>query len=102
MALVEHDLAKPELAHEMQIMSCDNDGHAHFLEAFEEVHDLQGQVRIEIAGGLIRNQKRRLTDDGARDADALLFADREFARQRALLAEKPDLIKRRTHALVDF
>ena len=44
------------------------------------------QVRVEVAGGLVGDQQLRLADHRARDADALLFADRELERRGALAA----------------
>ena len=49
----------------------------------------RGERGIEIAGGLIGNQQRRLADDGARDADALLLADRELQRRARSLPSSP-------------
>ena len=58
--------------------------------------------RIEIAGRFIGNEQRRFRDHGARNADALLLAGREFQGPVFLLAEQADLIERRAHALVDL
>ena len=58
--------------------------------------------RIEIAGGLVGNEQRRLGHDRARDSHALLLAGGELERPALLLAEQADLIERRAHALVDL
>ena len=49
-------------------------------------HDLGRQLRIEIAGRLVGDQHRRLGDDRARDADALLLAGRQRDRRDRLRA----------------
>src|SRR6266478_1021593 len=102
LAVLEHDHALAELAHDVQIMGGDHHRHADILEASEEAHDLERQVRIEIAGGLIRDEQRRLAHHRARDADALLLADRQFERQRAFHAEQSHLVQGGAYALVDF
>jgi len=47
---------------------------SNFIKATEDSHDLQGQVRIEIAGWFVSDQHLRPTDDRARDTYSLLFA----------------------------
>ena len=77
-------------------------GHADLAEALEQLHDLEREIGIEIAGGLIRNEQLGFRHHGARDADALLLAGRELERPRLLLAEQAHLVERRAHAFVDF
>src|SRR4029077_17944680 len=72
------------------------------LEAPEQSHHLERQVRIEIARRLIGDQERGLADHGAGDADALLLADGELERQHTLLAEETHLVERGAHAPVDL
>src|SRR5271156_742639 len=83
-------------------MTCDDHGHADVVEALEELHDLEREVRIEVPRRLIGDQQRGLADDGAGDADALLLAGRKLERAAALLAEQSDLVERRAHALLDL
>src|SRR5687767_15339146 len=40
-----------------------------FVQAAQQLHDLDAALRIEIAGGLVGQQHRRLADDRARDRD---------------------------------
>ena len=61
-------------------MARDQHRDADFVEALEDVHDLERQVRVEVAGRFVGDQQRRLADDRARDADALLFAGRQLDR----------------------
>src|SRR3984885_5626229 len=100
--VLEHDAPRAQAIDEVQVVTGDHHRHADVVEALEELHDLEREVRIEITGGLIGDEQRRLADDGAGDADALLLAGRQLERQVALLAEESDLIERRAHALVDL
>ncbi len=50
------------------------------LEAKEQVHDLAAGGLVEVAGGLVGHQDRRIGCDGAGDGDALLLAARELCR----------------------
>src|SRR5262245_48824323 len=49
-------------------------------ETLEEIEDLVGALAVEVAGGLVAEEKRRIGDDRARDADALLLPARELPR----------------------
>src|SRR4029453_16948254 len=49
-------------------------------EAVEQVQHFVGAFPVEVARGLVAKQKRRIGDDRARDADALLFSARELSR----------------------
>ena len=72
------------------------------VEAREQLHDLERQLGIEIAGRLVGDQHVGTRRHGARDADALLLARRERDRRMRLAAAKPDLIERGPHALLDL
>ena len=50
------------------------------VERLQQVEDFVARLAIEIARRLVAEQQRRVGDDGARDADALLLAARELAR----------------------
>ena len=101
-AFAKHDAPRTDLIDEMHIVAGDDHRHADLVEALEQFHDLERELRIEIAGGLIGNEQRRLRHHRPRDADPLLLAGREFQGERFLLAEQADLIQRRPHAFVDF
>ena len=97
-----HDAVRADLIDEMHIVAGDDHRHADLVEAFEQFHDLERELRIEIAGGFIGNEQRGFRHHRAGDADALLLAGREFQRAAFFLAEQADLIERRADALVDF
>ena len=50
------------------------------VERLQQVEDLVAGLAIEVAGRLVAEQQRRVGDDGARDADALLLAAGELPR----------------------
>src|ERR1019366_8213809 len=47
------------------------------------------ELRVEVAGGFVGQNERRLADDGARDGNALLLAARQHARRRGAPAPPP-------------
>src|SRR5262245_14374644 len=49
-------------------------------EAVEQIQDLIGALAVEVAGGLVAEQKGRIGDDRPRDPDPLLLPARELAR----------------------
>ena len=50
------------------------------VERLQQVEDLVARLAVEVAGGLVAQQQRRIGHDGARDADALFLAARQLAR----------------------
>ena len=50
------------------------------VERLQQVEDLVAGLAIEVARRLVAEQQRRIGDDGARDADALLLAAGELPR----------------------
>ena len=50
------------------------------VQRLQQVQDLLGALRVEVAGRLVGHQHRRVGDDGARDGDALLLSARELPR----------------------
>ena len=79
-SFAKDDAARPESLDQVHIVRRDHHGHADVVEALEQLHDLEREIRIQVAGGLIGDQQRRLGDDRPRDADALLLAGRELER----------------------
>src|SRR5699024_7835226 len=55
-----------------------DDGGALLVDAVEQVHDLGGRIRIEVAGGLVGKQDERAVDGGSGDGDALLLTAGQF------------------------
>ena len=50
------------------------------VERLEQAENFVAGFAVEIAGRFVAEQQRRIGDDGARDADALLLAAGERAR----------------------
>jgi hypothetical protein len=76
----------------------DDHGRAARRGVGDQVHDLEREVGVEVAGRLVGEQDVRLVDQRARDRDALLLAARE--RERALVAAvlQADLLQHLEHA----
>ncbi len=49
-----------------------------FVEPFEQPHDFEAGLRIEVAGGLVRQENRRVVHERARDGHALPLTARQF------------------------
>ena len=49
------------------------------IERLEERENFIAALAIEVAGGFVAQEQRGVGDDGARDADALLFTAGELA-----------------------
>ena len=52
------------------------------VDLTEQIHDLERQIGIEIAGRLVREHELRIVDERARDRDPLLLAARQLLGQR--------------------
>jgi len=86
----------------LQIVGGDHQRHPHVVEALEQAHDLQGELRIQVARGLIGDQQGRTTDDRPGDADALLLAAGQRLGHLFLPAQETHLIECRAHAPADL
>ena len=51
-----------------------DDGHPLLVESVEQLHDFPAGFGVEVAGGFIGQQNRRLVNDGAGDGNALIFS----------------------------
>jgi hypothetical protein len=87
---------------QVDVVARDQHRDADFVEAAEDLHHFERQIRVEVAGRLVGDEDRRLAHDGARDADALLLAGRQLQRRALLAPQQSDLIERGAHALADF
>ena len=59
-------------------MSDVDDRHPIAVQPVQQGEDHLGALGVEVAGGLVANQKDRVTRESAGDGDALLFAAGEF------------------------
>ena len=69
------------------------DGRTLVVEPAEELHDLGRLGRVEIARGLIGEQKRGFVNNGAGYADQLLLTARELRGEEVFLADDAEAIK---------
>jgi hypothetical protein len=75
---------------------CDEDNRdaALSVQPLKNVHDLDAGARIEVAGGLVGKDDRRLVDERPRNGDALLLAARQLIREMVETVAKPDDLQR--------
>src|SRR3954469_12834276 len=84
------------LLREAVVVRDHHDGRAvFFVQLFEDAHDLVAHGGIEIAGRLVGEHDARLSDDGARDGNALLLAAGELRRKVMDARRKADAVERR-------
>jgi hypothetical protein len=75
---------------------------ADLVKRLENGHNFSGIFRIKVSGGFVRKQNGRSIDDGARDAQSLLFAAGERNRVGFFTLQQPYLVERRTYSLGTF
>lgn len=83
-------------------MGGDQHGGAVIVKIEKQFQDFERQIGVEIAGRLVGEQDGRPVDNGAGDADALLFAARQHDRAQPLLLQQTDLVERGAHPLRDL
>src|SRR5450631_2721914 len=83
-------------------MGRDHDRHADIVEPLEQLHDLDREIGIQVAGRLIRDKEPRLRDHRSGDAHPLLFSGGQLERAALFLRQQSNLIESRAHPLVDF
>ena len=68
------------------------------VQALEDAHDLSAGARVESTRRLVRQNDRRLVDQGAGDRDTLLLSTGQFRRLVVSSIGKPDCVERRQSA----
>src|SRR2546428_1902397 len=71
-AVIEDDGAPAHAPDELAIVRRDDDRRAARVDLAEQVHDLERQIGIEVAGRLVGEHELRIVHERARDRDALL------------------------------
>ena len=89
------------LAHEIEIVRRHHDGGAARVDVSEQLEDTARRALVQVAGGLVSQEHRRLIDQCPRDGDALLLAARQLARVRLRLRREADLREHAHHARRD-
>src|SRR5206468_2494618 len=79
---VQHQPARVVLVHERDVVRGNDDRRAGLVELDEQAQQALPQVRVDVAGRLVGQQKLRPCDHRARNCGALLLPAREHRRQR--------------------
>ena len=97
-AELAHDLAVGEEEHAMRdgrgacVVGHHDDRLAVFVDrAAQELEDLPARRRVEVSGGLVREENRRLRDERAGDGDTLLLPARQLRRPVREPVGEPDV-----------
>src|SRR5580692_1573316 len=96
-SFMQHQAARIELVHQGDIVGGDDDGRARFVELDEQPQQALTEIGIDVAGGLIGEQKLRPRDHRARNRRALLLAAGEDRRQRPHAIAEPDPLQQLDH-----
>src|SRR5688572_32320928 len=91
--LVEHDDAAGSDVEQAPIVSRKQYGHAGLVDVLEQAQNVDCQLGVEVAGGFVGENERRLTDDGAGYRHALLLASRQHTRQLSPATSEADPIE---------
>src|SRR5438128_3599717 len=75
---------------DIELVGDEDDREPFAVEALQERQHLHARPRVEVAGGLVGQDDRRVVDERSRDGDALLLAARELARMVRLAIGEPD------------
>src|SRR6516165_7982234 len=97
--LVQHETARVELVHQRNVVGGDDDRSPGFVELDEQPQQPLRQIGIDIARGLVGEQKLRPRDHRPRDRRALLLSAREHRWQRGDAVAEPDPVQQFDHLL---
>src|SRR5580693_3938456 len=81
-SFMQHQAARIELVHQGDIVGGDDDGGARLVELDEQPQQALTEIGIDVAGGLVGEQKLRPRDHRACNSRALLLAAGQDRRQR--------------------
>src|SRR5215813_12182691 len=99
-AIMEDEAAGVVLVHQGDVVGSDDDRGAGFVQLDEQPQKTLRQLRIHIAGRLIRQQELRPRDHGASDCGALFLAAGEHRRQRPRVLSESDPVQQLGHLFV--
>src|SRR5262245_23421740 len=77
--LVERDRAAANEPNQFSIVRRDDDGRAAGVDLTKQVHDFEGQIRIEVSRGFVCEHERWIVHKGPRNRDALLLSARQVS-----------------------
>src|SRR6188508_2860924 len=93
---LDHHAPHAETLDKVHVVARDQHRHTDVIEALEQLHDLDRELGIEVAGRLVGDQERGLADHRAGNADPLLLTSRELDRAVVLATEQSHLVERGT------
>ena len=93
LAVTESDLALSERGH-FGVVGDHNDGMTLAVKVAKKLGDDGLVGSVEVASGFVSKEDRWVVDQGARNADALLFAARQFAGQMVNAVSKANSFQR--------
>src|SRR5580704_11204506 len=96
-SFMEHEAARIELVHQGDIVGGDDHRRARFVELDEQPQQALTEIGIDVAGGLVGEQKLRPRDYRARNRRALLLAAGQNRRQRAHAIAETDPLQQLDH-----
>src|SRR5262249_41018222 len=98
-ALVEDNDAPRSHVEKRAVMRREENGDTGCVDVLEQTQNIDRQLWIEITGWFVGEQQRGLTDDGARDGDALLFTAGQHASRFRPAPAQTDALECFAHAL---
>src|SRR6056297_1401977 len=106
--LISHDDATVELddslahrVHDSLVVRGHHDGGTGLVDPVEKPHDALTRGRVEVSGGLVREEDQRTVHERSRDRHTLLLAAGELVRHAGFLAGQADEVEHRRDLLFD-
>ena len=99
--MVDGDDPAVEAGHQFMLVGDHDDGGAAAVDLVEQLHNLKGKLRVDVAGRLVRNQQRRVVDQRAGKRHTLLLAAGELVGVVARLGGKTHQAQHIGHTLAD-
>src|SRR5690349_8978160 len=88
--LLQLDDALAHLVHDVLVVRRHHDGGAGPVDPVEQLHDADGGLRVQVSGGLVRDQQLGPVHERPRDGHPLLLTAGQLAGHPVLLAAEPD------------
>ena len=101
LALVDGDDAVIEFAHQLMLVRHNEHRGAHRVDLTQQVKNLVGELGVDVARRLVRNDDLGIVDQCARQTDALLLAARQLGGLVLHFVLQADQIEHIGHALFD-
>jgi hypothetical protein len=80
-------------AGQLRLVGHHDDGGARGVDPLQQIEDLAGHGRIQVPGGLVRQDQPRLPGEGSRDGHALLLPPRELGGHVLHARAEPDQVQ---------